>query len=38
MEDNFLKIFMNEDLGSIEELQELAKNAEYLSKSFTRNW
>ena len=37
MDDNFLKIFMNEDLGSIEELQELAKSAEYLSKSFTRD-
>ena len=36
MDDIFLGIFMNEDLGSIEELQELAKNAEYLSKSFTR--
>ena len=37
MDDNFLKIFMNEDLGSTEELQELAKSAEYLSKSFTRD-
>ena len=36
MDDIFLGIFMNEDLGSIEELQELAKNAKYLSKSFTR--
>lgn len=37
MDDNFLKIFMNEDLGNIKELQEIAKNADYLSKSFTRD-